>query len=230
MANSPYSVAKAITRYKLYQMVEDVPGDFVECGVYQAEGLICLSNVVKLLAPLCIDRVIWGFDTFEGFANVSPQDQSEGERVIKDGMLDVADVGGFDAIVALVDANTKLAAGLPKTQLIKGDLAECLPSFLKDHPKVKPALLIADVDIYAPTLEILINLVPLMPIGGVVALDDYASRVYQGCGRAFDFYFENTVRLRKFVHDPWMTYFEITPEVSRFAQKRSLELNRETRQ
>jgi hypothetical protein len=228
----PYDISKVLTRYKFFEMTRDIPGDIVECGVYKGSGLIAMSNILKLLDPLCINKTLFGFDTFTGFASVCEQDQVEGLDPIENGMLNTGadtrgpsdDKSGFEIMSRLMQYHEKLAAGFPKIYLVQGDLTHCLPSFLENTSDFKMSLLIADVDIFAPSLQIFKHLVPRVGIGGIVGIDDYCNNKFRGCARAFDFFYGNTIKLKQFEHDPWMTYFKVTPEIIKYTKKRALEL------
>lgn len=224
----PYDIAKVITRYKLYEMTKNIPGDIAECGVYKGSGLIALANIFKLLDPLCLNKSIYGFDTFEGFASVSEEDQVKGHDPIENGMLNTASVDrassnaqhGYDVMREIVNRNSYYAAkDFPSVFLVQGDLATCLHSFLQDKPNLRLSLLIADVDIYLPSLEIFKRLVPRVLPGGIVVVDDYSNRKFQGCAKAFNFFFGNMITLKKFEHDPWATYFEVTPEIIKYCEE-----------
>jgi len=43
---------------------EQIPGDFVETGIWRGGASIMMAAV--LAAYGCIDRTVWGFDSFQG--------------------------------------------------------------------------------------------------------------------------------------------------------------------
>ena len=65
----PCTMVDLIRLYALYQAVKyivthDLPGDFVECGVYK--GGACMLMAMTLRACGAADRRIWMYDTFAG--------------------------------------------------------------------------------------------------------------------------------------------------------------------
>jgi len=58
---------------KFFEMVKDVKGDIVECGVARARSLIILSTLNKIYG---LDRQIYGYDSFEGFPEPTIEDVS----------------------------------------------------------------------------------------------------------------------------------------------------------
>ena len=63
-------VQSLITRYELYKLILNVPGDIIECGVYKGNSLAFLAHLSVILEPFSINRRLIGFDTFEGFSSI----------------------------------------------------------------------------------------------------------------------------------------------------------------
>ena len=81
-------------------------------------------------------------------------------------------------------------------ELIQGDITETVPSYKKEHPELKIALLHIDVDVYNPTKVILESLYQCVVPGGLIVLDDYGT--VAGETKAVDEYFAgNTPRIEK---------------------------------
>ena len=82
-------------------------------------------------------------------------------------------------------------------QLIKGDITETVPRYLKSNPKLKISLLNLDVDFYEPSISILKNFYPKLSKGGILMLDDYG--VWDGETIAVNEYFRGKrIKIRKF--------------------------------
>src|SRR5580658_1069978 len=89
LADAPFlfatrpTVTEMIVRLQLFNMVRDVSGAIVECGVAQGNNLMLFSHASSILEPYAINRRIIGFDTFEGFRSLGgkadPDDISEAD-------------------------------------------------------------------------------------------------------------------------------------------------------
>lgn len=138
----------------------DVPGDFVEAGIYKGGTVIFMRGFLK--AHGITDRVVWGADSFEGipistkYTNVNdPVDQWRHRYV-----------AGLDGVQA-----TCRRYGLLDDQLrfIKGYFSETLPA----APFTQLALARLDADSYESTMDALDHLYPKMATGGYVIIDDW---------------------------------------------------------
>ncbi len=65
----PHALSKLLARYELFKMIEELPGDIVECGVYRGASLFQWANFIELFAPHS-QKIVLGFDTFKGFSSI----------------------------------------------------------------------------------------------------------------------------------------------------------------
>jgi O-methyltransferase len=159
-----------------------IPGDVVECGVWQGASLV----VARTISP---DRVVWGYDTFDGM--------TEPEEFV--------DVSIANNVSALRSYRTKrangkkwaacsrdnviqnimhLSSGFGLVHLIPGDVSVTL----KRPPLPEQiALLRLDTDFYKSTKAELEALWPRVVKGGVLIVDDYGH--WAGSRRAVNEYF-----------------------------------------
>ncbi|MGZ7033099.1 MAG: TylF/MycF/NovP-related O-methyltransferase, partial [Thermoanaerobaculia bacterium] len=77
----------------------------------------------------------------------------------------------------------------PRIELVKGDIRETVPKYVKDNPGLRISTLLLDCDVYEPTLVGLKYLFPLVVSGGLVILDEYAQEKFAGESAAFEEYF-----------------------------------------
>jgi hypothetical protein len=204
--SSRITVQSLITRYELYKMVLDIPGDIVECGVYQGNSFLWLSHLSVILEPYAINRRFVGFDTFEGFANIDaikdPKDISS--KNFSDSSYE-AILGALNAIDIVRPVNK-----ISRFELIKGDIVETVPKYINENPAFTCAMLILDTDLYKPTLTALESFLPTMPKGAIVVLDEYNYQNFKGETQALkDFQSLGNFRLKRFRHDSCLAYFEV---------------------
>jgi len=181
-----------LSRAVRHIVAHDIPGDFVECGVYRGASIVCIIRTLQHLGVN--DRGIWLYDTFAGMPKPEPIDcfykQSEEEdwsiktwerRRRDDGS------GGSDwAYSPLEDVQNFVSrTGYPEQKLeyVHGRVEDTLPN---RRPE-RICLLRLDTDFYRSTKHELIHLYPRLAVGGILILDDYGA--YAGAHRAADEYF-----------------------------------------
>jgi O-methyltransferase len=161
---------------------ENVPGSFVECGVWKggSSGVMALA-----LADLSAKRELHLFDSFEGLPEPTAKDgalaaEYSGGR--SSGELRTVEQckAGLDEVEGLLFK--KLNVDPKSVQFHVGWFQNTVP---KDASTIGPiALLRLDGDWYESTRICLENLYPLLSPGGIVILDDYYA--WEGCTKATD--------------------------------------------
>lgn len=159
---------------------ENVPGSFVECGVWKGGSAGIMGLVSKRTAA---NRTLHLFDSFEGLP----------EPTIEDGAI-AAEYSGGRTSGALVSVN-ECRAGLSEAQGFLVQKLKLDTSMLKFHvgwfqdtvPEAAEtlgpiAVLRLDGDWYESTKVCLEHLYPLVSPGGVIILDDF--QFWQGCATA----------------------------------------------
>jgi O-methyltransferase len=69
-AQTPESIAQ-LRRCMEYILTNQIPGDFVECGVYKGAGPYVITKILRESGVL--NRRVWLYDTFEGMPEVDQQ-------------------------------------------------------------------------------------------------------------------------------------------------------------
>ncbi|MGJ5819787.1 TylF/MycF/NovP-related O-methyltransferase [Paludibaculum fermentans] len=153
---------------------EQIPGDLMECGVWQGGVPIFMRGFLK--AHGITGRHVWAADSFAGVpASRLPQD--EGEDLSADRFpnlaVSLARVKDHFARYGLLDKQVHFLEGL---------FRDTLPS----APVRSLALLRIDADLYESTQDVLRYLYPKVSPGGFVIVDDYGC--IPGCRLAVDEY------------------------------------------
>ncbi|MFK3906533.1 TylF/MycF/NovP-related O-methyltransferase [Pseudomonas monteilii] len=200
------TVTAALSRMELFKMVQDVPGAIVECGVYKGNSLMLYMHLSMILEPYAINRSIIGFDTFQGFASI---DKENDPQDINDTMFSDTD----DSILQeMIDANdlVRPVNRIPRCEIVKGDILETVPAFVKTRPDLVVAMLILDTDLYASTKVALETFLPYMPKGAIVVLDEVAYRNFPGETAALrDVLDLNKIELKRLPFDSTVGYFRV---------------------
>lgn len=168
-----------LERYEIYKLISEVPGCILECGVAGGFGLMAFAHFASIFEPYHYLRRIIGFDTFEGFPELSEQDKTSKAAHMKPGGLDH---GGYEVLkeaIRLYDANRALGH-IGKVELVKGDICRTLPAFIEANPSLVVGLLYLDMDLYRPTADALRLLVDRIPRGGIIAFDELNHPDYPG--------------------------------------------------
>lgn len=202
------SVAKILWWEHLYRQIVDMPGCILEFGVHYGTSLSTLMSLRGLLEPYNYQRDIIGFDTFEGFASVTTDDQPTPD-LWRAG--DYATPAGFAehlSEVLQIQERMSPLAHVRKHDLVVGDAAVTFPQWLSAHPEQLIALLILDMDVYEPTVAVLQHAQERLTKGSVVVLDELASKAFPGETKAFmEVVGARNVRLRRFPLQPMASYY-----------------------
>lgn len=167
---------------------ENIPGDFVECGVGAGTQICAMGHACQLFKS---NKKIHAFDSFEGIPFAGPNDVSQ------------PGIGEIKHDVHVADLNTLLVSSgitvhaLDNVQnniykwrvrynnflFHKGWFQHVLPVV---HDQINQiAFLRLDGDLYESTLVCLEYLYPKIVKGGYIVIDDYA---LPGCKKAVDQY------------------------------------------
>ena len=82
-------------------------------------------------------------------------------------------------VIELYDMNRPLNH-IKKVELVKGNIIETAPLFLKDNPHLVVSLLYLDLVIYEPTKVALETFLPKMVKGGIIVFDELNAEAYPG--------------------------------------------------
>jgi hypothetical protein len=185
---SPARVA-AVCAAVRHVETNEIPGAFVECGVWKGGSSMAAALTFK--AP----RQLFLFDTFEGMTAPTDPDRHAGSGESAAGMLQDSDK---DALIwcraPLEEVKRNMAStGYPPDRVtyVKGKVEETIPAAAPAHI----AILRLDTDWYASTRHELEHLYPRLAPGGVLIIDDYG--YWAGARKAVDEYFNGSLFLSR---------------------------------
>lgn len=143
-------------------VLDGVPGDFAETGVWRGGATILMRGVLEALGD--DKRNVWVADSFEGLPVPDP------ERYPADEGLDWSHVQPLKVDADAVRANFARYGLLDdRVRLLEGWFCDTLP----DAPIERLAVLRLDGDLYQSTMDALVALEPKVSPGGFVIVDDY---------------------------------------------------------
>ena len=172
-----------------YVVENEIPGAFVECGVWRGGNVILAKKMFELMGS---DKKVYLFDTFEGMTDPTEFDihhksQKHATDVLQNAF---SQTNGkfFKASIEEVKNNFH-AAGVKLDNIIfiKGDVFKTLGND-KNLPN-EIAVLRLDTDWYESTKKELEILYPKLVSKGVLLIDDYG--FWAGSRKAVDEYFKD---------------------------------------
>ena len=186
-----------------------IKGDFVECGVWRGGNIILFQKLIEYFSIK--NKIIYGYDTFEGMTPPSKFDIYQNKKTAKFLMSKEKKNHNLEhtihAICSLdqVKKHINDATKINNIKLIKGDVVKTL-KINQNLPK-KISILRLDTDFYDSTKIELEILYPRIQTGGVLIIDDYGE--WKGSKKAVDEYFKNN-----------MPFLHIIDQSSRYLIKR----------
>lgn len=156
-------------------VLDGVPGDFAETGVWRGGTTILMRGVLRALGDR--DRRVWVADSFEGLPAPAP-DAHPTDAAIDWSHVEVLKVGADEvrsnfARYGLLD---------DRVRFLEGWFADTLPG----APIEQLAVLRLDGDLYGSTMDALRALEPKVAPGGFVIVDDYGG--WEPCRTAVEDY------------------------------------------
>lgn len=162
---------------KIYEMIVPVHGVIMEFGVRWGQNMALFSTLRGIHEPFNYNRKIIGFDTFDGFPSVAPQDgggvQAGDYGVVENWQEELEEILDFHAQNAPIPHKKK-------HELVKGDATMTLPGYLEAHPETIVALAYFDFDIYKPTHDCLEAILPYLTKGSILAFDELNTPEFPG--------------------------------------------------
>ncbi len=190
-----FNIARFLAHYEFFKKIINVPGVIVDLGVFRGASTFTWAKLCEIFCPTDIWKLVYGFDTFEGFPEVAKEDGPVNRRHDrrKGGYFGGKSVERDLRLAQEAMNHDRHLRHIDRIRLVKGDVRKTVPKFVKEKGNgLKIALLNLDLDIYQPTRVALEHFVPRMVRGGIIVLDEYASTVFGGESKAVDEYFRKT--------------------------------------
>lgn len=166
------NLARILFFNHIYQQIVNIQGQILDLGTRWGNNISILTSLRSIYEPFNRHRKIIGFDTFEGFPDISPQDGNSDLMV--PGNLQT---GGDKYVCYLADvlaAHEQLnpISHINKFQLIKGDACKTVRLYFKENPHAIVAFAYFDFDLYKPTKECLQMVKDRIVQGSILAFDE----------------------------------------------------------
>lgn len=161
-------------------IVENVPGDLIETGVWRGGATIFMRAILE--AAKVTDRIVWVADSFEGLPEPDAFQFPNEARAHK-GPVMRKGFRHFAASLEEVKANFEVFGLLDQqTRFLKGWFRDTLPR----APIHQLAMMRLDGDYYQSTMDALTHLYDKLSPGGFAIIDDYGEDEWTYCRQAVD--------------------------------------------
>lgn len=183
---SPERIAALVEAVR-YVVANEIPGDFVECGVWRGGSSMAAALALKELGDE--SRELWLYDTYEGMSAPTEEDVDiagqTAEKKFTQRQLTEDSSEWCRSPIDDVRQNLQ-STGYPadKMHFIKGKVEETIPG---EMPAGPIGILRLDTDWYESTRHEMEHLYSRLVKNGVLILDDYG--YWQGARKAVDEYF-----------------------------------------
>lgn len=197
-----------LAMYELFKLILPVKGSIVECGVFRGFGFMSWLKLSAILEPENLTRRVYGFDTFEGFPTLAPEDDYR-DSITQVGGLASDSQLELERLVQLHD-DDRFLGHIGKGQLIRGDITQTAPAFIEENPHLLVSMLFIDCDLYEPTHAALAAFVPRMPKGALLVFDELDNPQWPGETLAvLEGLGVNNLELQRLEWDPYISFARV---------------------
>lgn len=168
-----------------YVVANEIPGSFVECGVWRGGSSMAAAWTYCRLQRNDVDLFL--FDTFEGMSEPGKEDidatsARPAEELLANSSLG-AEVWAYAPIWDVMQNLERTGYPSHKIHFVKGKVEDTVPAQAPEQI----AILRLDTDWYESTKHELIHLFPRLSRNGILIIDDYGA--WTGARKAVDEYF-----------------------------------------
>lgn len=191
----------------LFRQIVDVQGVVMEFGTRWGQNLGLFSALRGIYDPFNRQRKIIGFDTFQGFPNISPEDGDS--DMMEPNNLSVGE-GYVDYLSDILTAHEQLnpLSHLDKFELCVGDGPEELEKYFDRAPETIIALAYFDFDLYEPSLRCMELIKDRVTKGSIIGFDEVNDPDSPGETKALmEAFGLKNVRLKRFPNASRVSYF-----------------------
>ena len=170
------SVSRILYYDWLYRKLIGKPGVICEFGVQWGAGLNILQSLRGIYEPYNHQRKLYGFDTFEGFPDVSLFDN---DAQIGDYTTEIGYEVTLEKILNSQEMQSPLSH-IKKNFIVKGDATHTINAWLEENPGIAIGMAIFDMDIYKPTKDVLAAIKTRLFKGSILVFDEFSCSSWPG--------------------------------------------------
>lgn len=182
-------LSRHLALFEIYKNTLNLPGSVAEFGLYHGSTFFFLARLIEIFHASehevhhSASRHLYGFESFEGFAEILPEDKAGIN-------IGPKEVGGLKADSAVFfdtfETFKRDCRVAERLHVIKGNICDTFKIFLEENAGVRLAFALVDFDLYDPTKAVLDRLHDIMVPGGIIVFDEYGFPDWPGETRAVD--------------------------------------------
>ena len=191
----------------IYQKIIDVQGVVFDLGTRWGQNMSLFSSFRGIYEPYNRHRKIIGFDTFEGFVEITPEDGES--NLMNPGNVTVSPnyENYLNEIMECHEQDNPLSH-IKKFSIIKGDANITVQDYLEANPETIISLAYFDFDVYKPTAKVLETIIPRLTRGSVLGFDELNDPDSPGETIALmEKIGLNNIKLRRYRYSSRVSYF-----------------------
>jgi hypothetical protein len=165
------TLSRILAMEHLYRLAMDIPGIIMEFGVRWGQNCALFAALRGIYEPFNRHKKIVGFDTFEGFPSVAPQDGAS-EMIYKGNLAVTSGYKEYLEEILRCQEQDNPLGHITKFELRKGDAPVELDRYLAENPQTIVGLAYFDFDLYEPTKQCLSLIRPRLVKGSVLGFDE----------------------------------------------------------
>lgn len=144
-------LARLLAVADVYEAIIDLPGLVFDIGTWRGQTAVLCENLRAIYEPLNFQRSVVAFDTFDGYAGFS-EDDNDSEAHGPGKYAVGPDYAAFLAnLLTLHEKNNAMGHVVGKHSVVRGDASVTVADFLAERPGVPVALAFFDLNVYEPT-------------------------------------------------------------------------------
>lgn len=198
------NLSRILCMHELYTKILDKHGIVCEFGVRWGQNLSLFTMFKGIYEPYNYNRLIVGFDTFNGFVNVDKNI----DKNLQNGQYNISD--NYDLYLKNIleyHKNNNPIPHVSETLIIKGDASIKIKDFLKENPHTIFSFVYFDFDIYQPTIDCLNAIKPHLAKGTLIGFDELNCKYFPGETQAFfEFFNINETTVYRTRYEPLVSY------------------------
>ncbi len=165
-------LVKFLVLHEIYGRFKSIPGNLVEFGTWWGQNLVLLENLRAIHEPFNKQRIIIGFDTFEGYS--APSEKDKASEVWKEQSYSTGKpyIAYLKELLEVHEGSNVLGHVRGRHKLIEGDVEHTAPTYFADHPETIIAFAYFDMALYRPTKTALATIKPHLVSGSMLLLDE----------------------------------------------------------
>lgn len=197
-----YTRSSVLVKYlvlnDIYLKIKDIPGQLLEFGTWWGQNMIILENLRAIHEPFNKQRIIIGFDTFDGYTSLSNFDKQSDVWAKNSYNTGINYVSYLSELLEVHEGSNALGHLHGLHKLVVGNVENTAPQYFKDHPESIVAFAYFDLALYKPTKVALEAIKPYLVSGSILLLDELTWSESPGEAIAFkEVFSRNEVKIAK---------------------------------